>query len=328
MGDSEIMTVAPRMVRTGGGAGLKGFVWFVVGLSLAFCLPLAGWVRLALASELNSHVILIPLASAYLVWIQRRGLVLSYTSSAALAAIPVALGFLLLGVGPLGQAQGWALTAVDVLAFRIAAFWCLLVGGGLFLLGAPFMRQIAFAAGFLAFMVPVPTFLENAMEIFLQRASAEASELLFWMTATTYFRDGQTFRLPGVVIRVAQECSGVRSSYALFITSIMAGYLFLRSPWRRAVLAFCVIPLGILRNGFRIWTLATLAWRWDPKVLDSALHHRGGPIFFALSLVPFFLLLWWLRKGDSPPPGGFVGQAPPSPGDGGAGPPSGTPGRV
>jgi hypothetical protein len=31
-------------------------------------------------------------------------------------------------------------------------------------------------------------------------------------------------------------------------------------------------------------------------MLDTAIHHRGGPLFFALSLVPLFLLLWWLRR--------------------------------
>jgi hypothetical protein len=31
-------------------------------------------------------------------------------------------------------------------------------------------------------------------------------------------------------------------------------------------------------------------------MIDSMIHHRGGPIFFALSLVPLFLLLWWLRR--------------------------------
>ena len=31
-------------------------------------------------------------------------------------------------------------------------------------------------------------------------------------------------------------------------------------------------------------------------MIDSPIHHRGGPLFFALSLVPLFLLLWWLRR--------------------------------
>jgi hypothetical protein len=34
-------------------------------------------------------------------------------------------------------------------------------------------------------------------------------------------------------------------------------------------------------------------------MIDSPIHHHGGPIFFALSLVPFFLLLFFMRKWDS-----------------------------
>jgi exosortase/archaeosortase family protein len=103
--------------------------------------------------------------------------------------------------------------------------------------------------------------------------------------------------LPGIVIQVAQECSGIRSSLVLFITSLLASYLFLKSPWRRAVLVSLVIPLAILRNGFRILVIGLLCVYVGPQMINSVIHHRGGPLFFALSLIPLFLLLWWLRKG-------------------------------
>jgi hypothetical protein len=34
-------------------------------------------------------------------------------------------------------------------------------------------------------------------------------------------------------------------------------------------------------------------------MIESPIHRRGGPIFFALSLIPFFLLLLNLRKLDA-----------------------------
>jgi hypothetical protein len=37
----------------------------------------------------------------------------------------------------------------------------------------------------------------------------------------------------------------------------------------------------------------------DPSWISSPLHHRGGPIFFALSLIPFFAALWLLRKSEA-----------------------------
>src|SRR5207244_4861510 len=97
---------------------------------------------------------------------------------------------------------------------------------------------------------------------------------------------------------IAPECSGIRSSWMLFITSLLAAHLFLKKPWRRSVLVAAVIPLGILRNGFRILVIGLLCVHVGPEMIHSALHRRGGPLFFALSLVPLFLLLWWLRRSE------------------------------
>ena len=112
-------------------------------------------------------------------------------------------------------------------------------------------------------------------------------------------RDGTTLALPGIVLRVAQECSGIRSSWVLFITSVLASHLVLQSPWRRIVLVTLVIPLAIVRNGFRILVIGLLCVHIGPHMIDSIIHHRGGPLFFALSLVPLFLLLSWLRHEES-----------------------------
>jgi exosortase/archaeosortase family protein len=98
------------------------------------------------------------------------------------------------------------------------------------------------------------------------------------------------------VLQVAQECSGIRSSWVLFISSLLASHLFLKTHWRQAFLVAFVIPLGILRNGFRILVIGLLCVHVGPEMIDSPIHHRGGPLFFALSMIPLFLLLWWLRR--------------------------------
>jgi hypothetical protein len=33
-----------------------------------------------------------------------------------------------------------------------------------------------------------------------------------------------------------------------------------------------------------------------PQMIDSVIHHRGGPLFFVLSLVPLILFMAWLRR--------------------------------
>jgi len=104
--------------------------------------------------------------------------------------------------------------------------------------------------------------------------------------------------LPGFSLDVAPECSGIHSSLVLLITSLLAGHLFLRVPWKRAVLTLAVIPLAILRNAVRILTIGELCVHVSPTMINSYIHRRGGPIFFAFSLVPFFLLLYYLRRSE------------------------------
>jgi exosortase/archaeosortase family protein len=102
--------------------------------------------------------------------------------------------------------------------------------------------------------------------------------------------------LPGITpIAVAPECSGIHSSLVLLICSLLAGWVFLEKVSFRTILTLSVVPLGILRNGFRIFTIGMLCSHVDPGMIHSPIHTRGGPLFFMLSLVPFFLLLFYLR---------------------------------
>ena len=135
-------------------------------------------------------------------------------------------------------------------------------------------------------------------------ASAEAANIFFSITDTPTLRDGNVFLLPGITIEVAQECSGIRSSLVLFITSLLAAHLFLKGSWRRIALVAFVIPLGILRNGFRILVIGLLCVHYGPEMIHSIIHKKGGPLFFMLSLIPLFLFLWWLRWGETEASGG------------------------
>src|SRR5690348_17808405 len=54
--------------------------------------------------------------------------------------------------------------------------------------------------------------------------------------------------LPIFTLRVTEECSGIRSSWVLFITSILASHLMLEDRWRRLVLVAFVFPLAIVRK--------------------------------------------------------------------------------
>ena len=278
----------------------KWFLFYAAGLVLCFAVPLLGLLRFALQSDLYSHALLVPAISAYLVWMDRHRLGRAFEPAPRLVIGLFLPGLALLAAYGLGRASGWQPSNEnDRLSLFTVAFLFFFAGGTAWCYGSRVMRNLAFPLAFLIFMAPLPQLLEIKLVNFLQLASAETSYWFLTLSGMPVFRTGTEFTLPGITIAVAPECCGIRSSLVLFMTGLLAGYFFLRQPWSKITLAACLVPLGILRNAFRIFVLAQLAVHVDPDILNSDLHHRGGPIFFAASLAPFFLLIWFLRKREA-----------------------------
>lgn len=276
----------------------------VAVLIVAFAWPLYQWAGFALGSELYSHVLLIPLVSAYLLHEGREKIFRDFSRDPAWGAALAVLGLAAIGLWLLLPRMGVALPVEDRIALSTAAFLLLLLALWVTLLGRAAARAAAFPLGFLIFMVPFPTFAVEGIEVFLQHTSASAAFAMFQAAGTTVFRQDLTFVLPGITLEVAPQCSGIRSSLVLFITSVLAGHLFLRTRWKKAFLAAAVIPLAFVRNGFRVFVLGELCIRVSPDMIHSWIHKRGGPVFFVLSLIPFFILLWFLYRTDKRKEGG------------------------
>jgi exosortase C (VPDSG-CTERM-specific) len=271
---------------------------FVFLLLVAFCRPLLALANYAAHSELHSYILLVPIVSAYLLYLRRDQL-----PKRNVADVPVGTVLLVGGLGVFLLTECLDLAGPapsDNRAFVLLtlSFLCCLAAGGFFFLGRSWMRAAAFPFAFLIFMVPMPDAMADALETASKYASAEAANLFFHISGMPFLRAGLIFQLPNITIEVAQECSGIRSSWVLFITSILAAKLFLKTPWRRFALVVFVIPLAILRNGFRILVIGLLCVHMGPQMIHSLIHRRGGPLFFTLSLIPLLLVLWLLRKGD------------------------------
>jgi exosortase C (VPDSG-CTERM-specific) len=271
---------------------------FVILLLAAFGQPLVALANYAAHSALHSHILLIPFVSAYLLYIRRDQLPRRYVADLPLGIVLLAGGLGILLFTFWLNFAGRALADNYYLVLLTLSFLCCLAAGGFFFFGRDWMRAAAFPLAYLIFMVPMPDAMADALETASKYASAEAANLFFHLSGTPFLRAGLIFQLPNITIEVAQECSGIRSSWVLFITSVLAANLFLKSSWRRLVLVALVIPLAILRNGFRIFVIGLLCVNAGPQMINSVIHRRGGPVFFVLSLIPFLLLLWWLRKGE------------------------------
>lgn len=270
------------------------FVVAAAILCAAFYQTLAQWVRFALFEERNSYLLIVPAITYYLIRTRRADLRrFDRRPSATSMALSALAAFLFLACSFLA---GEPLTRLSLQMTSLLAF---LLAAAFQFFGLAQLCRIFFPIAFLAFAIPVPKPIGDAIEIFLQYTSAEAAYWMLALLQTPMLRQGLDFVLPGLTIHVAQECSGYNSTFALFMVSTIAGYLFIQSPARRVTLSALVVPLAILRNGFRITTIAMLCVHVDPSMIHSFIHQRGGPIFFALSLIPFGAILWWLRRHES-----------------------------
>lgn len=281
---------------------LKALQISIALLLLGYLGELISLVRYAATDDLNSYVILVPFISAYLIYLKRHQLPKPGSSCSVGTTIAGTIALGAIAVDLFWRSSGQPLSENDHLALVALSFVCFIAAGGFFFLGRAWMASATFPMAFLFFMVPLPDRLVDWLETGSKLASAEAANLIFLVTGTPYFREGVFFQLPGITLEVAQECSGIRSSWVLLLTSLLASYLFIRSPWRRLVLVAFVLPLGIIRNGFRIAVIGWLCTEIGPHMIHSVIHKRGGPLFFALSLIPLFALQYFLRKGDGGPP--------------------------
>lgn len=262
-----------------------------VGVCAWFWVPLMKLFDLALENEHFTHVLLIPLLTFYLLLSNRTAILTSPSWTPTVGTLVMTCA----GVSYwLMNGQEWT---QDRLAVAILAFVVLCWGLFLFSFGAECFRKDMFALVMLLFMAPLPTVLLDWVIQFLQHNSAEMTESLFWLLGIPVVREGFVFSLSNFTIYVAEECSGIRSALALFITSLVGGHLFLTSAWAKIGLVSIVVPLAIIKNAFRIVSLALLANYVDPAfITDSALHRNGGIPLFVLSLAALLFVVWLLRK--------------------------------
>lgn len=279
-------------------ANVRNISFFIFNtlVLIIFYIPLRELFTSSFSNALYSHIILIPLVSGYFILTERRAIFSStgYAIAPGIVCIIISIVMYLIGLS-LGSDFNEN-DYLSLMTFSAIVFW----GGGFVLFyGTRVLRKASFPLLFLVFMIPVPSILIEKIIYALQSASTEVSYGFFKLIGVPLLRDGFVFYLPGISIEVAEQCSGIRSTLALFITSVIAGHLLLKTSWKKVILSLAVFPIAVVKNGARIVTLSMLASYVDERfITQSLLHSRGGIPFFILALALFVPLLWVLRRSD------------------------------
>jgi exosortase len=259
--------------------------------------PLMSSFALALRDEEYTHILLILPISVALIFLDLR---LDRKPPESLVGVNVNLGLVPVVLAVLAtvlvRLRVVSLPADVQLSVNMLALVVWWIAAFIFCFGPTAFRRFLFPLCFLLWIVPFPDFVLNPIVSLLQRSSAASAHLLFLMARIPVEQRGMFVHIPGLTLEVAPECSSIRSSLMLVVTTMVLAQLFLRSFWRKALVIAVAIPLSVAKNGLRIFALGVLATRVDPSFLDGKFHRHGGIIFFLIALAAIFLLLWIVRR--------------------------------
>ena len=251
-------------------------------------------IALALQNDAYTHILLILPISIALISQEWRSRKVqpepNMRTGCVLMVIAVTIGLIGSGhweLSSLAADERLSLAMLAVVAWWIGAFvWCF---------GTNISRMFVLPLCFLLWLVPLPQFALTHIVSFLQQGSADAARLLFAIARVPVAQDGVRLSVPGLTLEVAQECSSIRSSLILMVTTTVLAQLLLRSAWGKALTILAAIPLSLAKNGLRVFTLGILSVYVDPSFLHGWLHHQGGIVFFLVFLAALFVLLRLVR---------------------------------
>src|SRR5271166_187780 len=212
----------------------------------------AGWHSLtstfvlAWNSEEHTHILLILPISVALIWFD-------WSSLKPLSSPSLRAGAVFLAVAAVFAASarwfspGWPPDVLLSFAMLALVIWW--IGAFVLCFGTRICEALLFPLGFLLWMVPVPQFLLTGIVSLLQHWSAMAADLLFESVGVPVVQDGLRLSIPGLTLEIAKECSSIRSSMMLLVTTMVLAQLILRSPWRKALVIAIAVPLSVFKNG-------------------------------------------------------------------------------
>ncbi len=255
----------------------------LIAVSLAgFWAPVRNLTTLSMGSDEYSYLVLIPAMVLGLFYIERRTIFRRIQYSLGAGTIVILGGLVTAGAAALLSGR---FSVDDRLSLEILGLVTIWIGSFILCYGTRASRAGLFALLFGLLLVPLPPNVMATPIASVQHASADVAAFLFTLTGIPAFRDGLTFSLPRLTFVVATECSGIHSSIALFIASILVGHFCFKSGWKKALVVLLVFPVVSFTNGLRMFTLATLAVYVDMSFFYGNLHHKGGSLFFALALL-------------------------------------------
>lgn len=225
-----------------------------------------------------SHGFLVPLISAFIIWLKRKEL-------RRLSFKPLNIGWLFFLGGISVHAASALLRVYFTSGFSLLF---VLVGLVLIFLGKDFLRQLLFPIFFLIFMIPLPLVAIANMSFRLKIFAAAVSTWIINGLGVPAIREGSVIRTMNAYIIVEDPCSGIRSLIALIALGALMAYFSDLSKPKKVIVFLSSIPIAIATNVIRVVALSLAAEMYGMTEATGLFHDIMGVLIFVFA---FFGLL-------------------------------------
>ncbi len=236
-----------------------------------------------------SYAFLIPVVSAYLVWIRRdRVLAIVPQPHYGSGSVLLTLGLLVLVIGQTG-----GINALQQISLLIT-----LPGMILFLFGKSVLKALLLPITFLLFMIPIWEVVTDPLHVPFQAFSANLGVVLLRVVGIPVFQDGVFIHLPNITLEVARACSGVNYLIAVLATSIPLATIVLTDVRKRILLVMLAMIISVFANSLRVALIGVLAYYDLSGDLHGPYHVLHGVFVSLIGYIAIFGGLWALSRGQ------------------------------
>ncbi|QAU38508.1 exosortase V [Bradyrhizobium guangdongense] len=274
-----------QVVQSAEARPLSKFFW----PALLFGSVLAGYFPTLLSlidgpwqTEQEGHGPLIMAASLWWVWQSRARLKAVELSPAPIAGWVILLcGLILMYLARIQQ---------GLVTIEMASLLPVIVGCILLTAGWPTLRILAFPIGFLIFAVPMPDWLIDAATVPLKVFISNMVTKVLYAAGYPVAQNGVMIMIGSYQLLVKDACSGMNSIFALSAIGVFYAYAFRwEEKLRSVLLLLAIVPITILANFVRVFTLVLIAYYAGPDLLEGIVHDMTGIGLFIVAVVLMFM---------------------------------------
>ena len=252
----------------------------------------ADMLRIALRDEEHSHIFLVPIVSAWLIWVRRERFRLCEPTGQM--------------IGPIIIAIGWGMSAVGfynaVQVMYHAGAPVVLVGCLVSALGWDVCRRFLPAFVVLVFLVPMPPDIRLGISLPMQSVLSQMVGSFFDVVGVPIVVQGNAITINGEAIRVAEECNGLRMVFALMLVSYAFAF---GTPMHGFVRALIVAASPVSALVFNFIRMIPTVWLYgyssetvfgiDGRTVADRFHDVAGWVMLVIAFLTLMSIIRALR---------------------------------